>query len=196
MPALEDSSLVILKRLPLGVPSSSCESWPVWSAWGATADFEAGASVALAHLVDFDRLAVAVAECADSTHAEGFVSRVFFVANGQIFVNPGVDHAFDFVQLLASDFFVVVEVKAQAFFGDIAAVLGDMLANDFFECGIHEVVSGVQTPVRHGLTAETALESTFGSGLRAFALLFHLRFKLFAPVVRQSDFLFVGFFDG
>jgi hypothetical protein len=35
-------------------------------------------------LVDFDRLAVAVAECADSTHAEGFVSRVFFVANGQI----------------------------------------------------------------------------------------------------------------
>lgn len=70
----------------------------------AAANFEADACVAVADLIDFHFVAVALAKRADRAHRERFVGRIDFVANWQVSIDPSVYLLFDGFFLLGREF--------------------------------------------------------------------------------------------
>ena len=127
----------------------------------ATADFEAEWFVGTIsdHLVHFHGIAVAVAELAEGAEwAGGFGGGVFGPRDFQVFSDLFVDDFFDLLDLFWCHFAGVAEVKAQALFGNVTAVLNDMVTKDVTQCLIHQVRSSMVFLVLQRLAAKATFE--------------------------------------
>ena len=161
---------------------------------GAAADFNGGGMRRVADGIDGDAVRVAITERAVGVQGvKGVVFVVFGEGDGEIGGNPSVDLVLHALELVGGEFVVNVEVKTQAFGGEVGAFLLNVGADFLLESGEQEVAGGV---VFDGLVTgirEAAFEHTFRGGLAALALLGEGGGKLVLVVLREGETHFINF---
>ena len=142
----------------------------------ATADFKAEWFFGTVgdHFVDFDRVAISVAELPKrALFFPGYPGGVFGKADLEVFGYLLINDGFDLGDLLGRDFLGMAKVEAQALLGNIAAALNYVITQSIAQSLVHEVRSRVVFLMLQRLSTKSALECAFARRLAHLTLLLH-----------------------